>query len=136
MIMIERVFVHGKEKVKVIKEGEEKWMEGLNQWMNYMKKDTYKSIFSFDVLGLQEVHRKLTQEKLEAYLLQAGSFGSTEFTDLQRTINEEQVRLFNTDEDTGIIFEKARELQQLEADIRAQDDVKAHYAQIYDTNQK
>lgn len=135
-IMIERVFVHGKEKVKVIHEGVEKSIEWLNQLMNYMKKDTYKSIFSFDVLGLQEVHRKLTQEKLEAYLLQAGSFGSTEFTDLQRTINEEQVRLFNTDEDTGIIFEKARELQQLEADIRAQDDVKAHYAQIYDTYQK
>ncbi|UBH14908.1 ATP-binding protein [Macrococcus armenti] len=135
-IKIERVFVHGKEKVKVVHDDIEKPIEWFNQIMNYMTKDTYKSIFSFDVLGLQEVHRKLTQEKLEAYLLQAGSFGSTEFTDLQSTIKEEQAHLFNTDEDTGIVFEKAKELQHLEAEIRSQDDVKAHYAQMYDTHQK
>lgn len=136
MIVIERVFVHGKEKVQVLHEGVVKSEAWFCQLMNYMKKDTYKSIFSFDVLGLQEVHRKLTQEKLEAYLLQAGSFGSTEFVALQNTIKDEKHRLFEEQDDTGILFEKARELQHIEAEIRAQDDIKQRFTELYDTYHK
>ncbi len=40
--------------------------------LNFIDKKTYRSIFSFDVLGLQDIHKNMTEDKLQEYLLRAG----------------------------------------------------------------
>ncbi|HIH8071705.1 TPA: ATP-binding protein, partial [Staphylococcus aureus] len=59
----------------------------LQKKLNYISKKTYQGIFSFDVLGLQDIHRNLNEKQLQDYLLQAGALGSTEFTSMREVIN-------------------------------------------------
>ncbi len=55
-------------------------MLGYKRNLISIPKKTYQGIFSFDVLGLQDIHRNLNEKQLQDYLLQAGALGSTEFT--------------------------------------------------------
>lgn len=126
-VSIERTYVHRKEEVTILLDGKPKDTAWLNQLFNHLTKDTYKSIFSFDVLGLQEVHRKLTEDKLQAYLLQAGAFGSTEFTQMTEHIKNEKIRLYN-DDATGEINQATEQLQSIESLIRQKD----HQFEEYD----
>lgn len=120
IITIERNYVHQKEEATILLDGKQKDVQWLNQLLNHISKETYKNIFSFDVIGLQEVHRKLTEDKLQAYLLQAGAFGSTEFTQMTEHIKQEKSRLLN-DDVTGEINKATEELQVLESQIRQKD---------------
>ena len=73
---------HGDVKI-YLKDGtirDEVW---LNKKLNYISKKTYQGIFSFDVLGLQDIHKNLDEEQLQDYLLEAGALGSTEFTSMR-----------------------------------------------------
>ncbi|MCE4957664.1 AAA family ATPase [Macrococcoides caseolyticum] len=119
-LSIERNFVHHKEEVIILLDDKPKDGAWLSQLLNHITKETYKNIFSFDVLGLQEVHRKLTEDKLQAYLLQAGAFGSTEFTQMTEHISAEKERLFNNDA-TGEIDKATESLQAIESEIREKD---------------
>lgn len=120
IVSIERNYIHQKEEATILLDGKPKDVQWLNQLLNHISKETYKNIFSFDVLGLQEVHRRLTEDKLQAYLLQAGAFGSTEFTQMTAHINQEKLRLFNED-GSGEINRATEELQILESQIRQKD---------------
>ena len=62
----------------------------LNKKLNYISKKTYQGIFSFNVLGLQDIHRNLDEKQLQDYLLQAGALGSTEFTSMRDTIGHKR----------------------------------------------
>ncbi len=62
--------------------------------LNYISKKTYQGIFSFDVLGLQDIHRNLNEKQLQDYLLQAGALGSTELTSMREVINRKKDELY------------------------------------------
>lgn len=128
-IQIERIYVHRKETVNITLNGHQKDIKWFKQLLNNISKETYKSIFSFDVLGLQEVHRKLSEDKLQAYLLQAGAFGSTEFGQMTSHIKSEKARLLN-DDLTGEINEATASLQHVESLIRQKDSQFAEYDQL------
>ncbi|WP_414052283.1 ATP-binding protein [Macrococcus animalis] len=119
-VSIERIYVHQKEETTILLDGKTKDITWLNQLLNHISKETYKNIFSFDVLGLQEVHRKLTEDKLQAYLLQAGAFGSTEFTQMTEHIKQEKERLLS-ENSTGEINRATENLQEIESLIRQKD---------------
>ncbi|MGV2927021.1 AAA family ATPase [Macrococcus capreoli] len=134
-LSIERIFVHHKEEVTILLNGKQKDEAWLNQLFNHISKETYKSIFSFDVLGLQEVHRKLTEDKLQAYLLQAGAFGSTEFTQMTAHIKDEKARLLSN-EMTGEIDQATEALQIIESQIREKDIQFETYDQLLNEQDK
>ena len=49
-----------------------------------------KVFFSFDVLGLQDIHRNLNETQLQSYLLEAGALGSTEFGHMGEVISQKK----------------------------------------------
>ena len=57
--------------------------------LNFIDKKTYRSIFSFDVLGLQDIHKNMTEDKLQEYLLRAGALGSHEYDEMLSAIDTE-----------------------------------------------
>ncbi len=84
---------HGDVKI-YLKDGtirDEVW---LNKKLNYISKKTYQGIFSFDVLGLQDIHKNLDEEQLQDYLLEAGALGSTEFTSMRDRIGQKKEELY------------------------------------------
>ena len=61
----------------------------LQKKLNYISKKTYQGIFSFDVLGLQDIHRNLNENNCKIiYYKQA--LGSTEFTSMREVINRKR----------------------------------------------
>lgn len=134
-IQIERIYVHHKETVNITLNGHQKDIKWFKQLLNNISKETYKSIFSFDVLGLQEVHRKLSEDKLQAYLLQTGAFGSTEFGQMTSHIKSEKARLLN-DDLTGEINEATASIQHVESLIRQKDSQFIEYDQLLEEQDK
>src|SRR5699024_8845009 len=57
--------------------------------LNFIDKKTYRSIFSFDVLGLQDIHKNMTEDKLQEYLLRAGALGSHKYDEMLSAIDTE-----------------------------------------------
>lgn len=101
-VEIERIYLNQKEIHNVTMNGMKKDLEWFNQKINFITNDTYKNIFSFNVLDLQEVHQQLTESHLQNYLLQAGIFGSNEFNHMNEHIKEMQED-YLTKEDSQII---------------------------------
>ena len=71
-IVVERVKGNISGDVKVYLE---KWFDSrrnlAQEKLNYISKKTYQGIFSFNVLGLQDIHRNLDEDQLQSYLLEA-----------------------------------------------------------------
>ena len=61
--------------------------------LNYISKKTYQGIFSFNVLGLQDIHRNLDEDQL-SYLLEAGALGSSEFTMMNKMVSQKKTTLY------------------------------------------
>src|SRR5699024_5257486 len=66
----------------------------LKRKLNYIDKEMYRSIFSFDVLGLQDINKNLTEKDLQDYLLRAGALGSNKYEDMLNAINKELDRIY------------------------------------------
>ena len=60
--------------------------------LNYISKKTYQGIFSFNVLGLQDIHRNLDEDQLQSYLLETGALGSSEFTMMNKMVSQRKPR--------------------------------------------
>ncbi|GGB02101.1 hypothetical protein ERX37_00325 [Macrococcus hajekii] len=116
-LYIERLYEEGQEKTTILYRDQPKDLEWLNQKFNFMTYDAYEKIFSFDVLGLQQVHN-LTEDKLQDYLMQAGVFGSTEFSSLETKLEQEKNRLLTPDYAEGELSEHITEILNLELQIR------------------
>ena len=90
-IEVERVKGSAQGDVKVYLENglirDEAW---LKKKLNYISKKTYQGIFSFNVLGLQDIHRNLDEQQLQSYLLEAGALGSSEFTSMGQIVNQKK----------------------------------------------
>ncbi|TDM14365.1 ATP-binding protein [Macrococcus bovicus] len=126
---IERVYRGGTEQLTVLYNNSPKDGEWLHQKFNFMTDAAYERIFSFDVLGLQQVH-KLTEEKLQDYLMQAGVFGSTEFSTLETDLIKEKLRLLSPDHSEGELSDHIAEILNLQLQIRDEEVKLEQYEQL------
>jgi Uncharacterized conserved protein len=86
--------------------------------MNYIDKRTYRSIFSFDVLGLQDIHKNMTEDKLQEYLLRAGALGSHEYDEMLNAIDKELKMLYKRNGINPVINTELQDLNDLSEKIR------------------
>ncbi len=108
----------------------------LQKKLNYISKKTYQGIFSFDVLGLQDIHRNLNEKQLQDYLLQAGALGSTEFTSMREVINRKKDELYKKSGKNPIINQQIEQLKQLESQIREEEAKLETYHRLVDDRDK
>ena len=78
--------------------------------LNYISKKTYQGIFSFNVLGLQDIH--VDEDQLQSYLLEAGALGSSEFTMMNKMVSQNH---FIKGWKNPILNQQLDELKSLEA---------------------
>ncbi len=95
-----------------------------------------KVFFSFDVLGLQDIHRNLNEKQLQDYLLQAGALGSTEFTSMREVINRKKDELYKKSGKNPIINQQIEQLKQLESQIREEEAKLETYHRLVDDRDK
>lgn len=86
--------------------------EWLTKKLNYIDKATFRSIFSFDVLGLQDINKNLTEKDLQDYLLRAGALGSNKYEDMLNAINKELDKIYKKN---GINPELNQQLTEVQA---------------------
>ncbi len=108
----------------------------LNKKLNYISKKTYQGIFSFDVLGLQDIHRNLDEKQLQDYLLEAGALGSTEFTSMRDTIGQKKDELYKKAGKNPIINQQIEQLKYLEGQIREEESKLDSYHRLVDDRDK
>lgn len=112
-IEIERVKGKVQGDVKVyLSDGTTRGEDWLIKKLNYIDKKTYRSIFSFDVLGLQDIHKNMTEDKLQEYLLRAGALGSHEYDEMMTAIDQELKQIYKKN---GINPKVNQELEELQA---------------------
>lgn len=118
-VEIERLKGKVQGDVKVyFKDGTTKGEEWLTKKMNYIDKRTYRSIFSFDVLGLQDIHKNMTEDKLQEYLLRAGALGSHEYDEMLSAIDKELKTLYKRNGINPVINTELQDLNDLSEKIR------------------
>ncbi|UTH13345.1 ATP-binding protein [Macrococcus equipercicus] len=125
-LFVERVYREHKEELTVMYQDQPKDAAWLNQKLSFITKETYRQIFSFDVLSLQHVHQ-LTENKLQTYLLQAGVFGSTEYSSLESKLEEEKLKIITHDHESGELYDHLLTLNNLEIQIREEENKLQHY---------
>ncbi len=94
---------------------DENW---LKQQLNYINKRTYQEIFSFSVLGLQDIHKHMSEQQLQNFLMQAGALGSTEFIGMRELIHQKKQDLYKKTGQNPEINQQLEQIRKLEFDIR------------------
>ncbi|RIL38987.1 ATP-binding protein [Staphylococcus equorum] len=112
---------------------DENW---LKKELNFISKRTYQGIFSFDVLGLQDIHKNMDESQLQNYLLQAGALGSTEFTSMRGILNEKKEMLYKKNGRNPIINQQLEQLKELEGQIRVEESKLTTYKRLVDDKDK
>lgn len=119
-VEIERLKGKVQGDVKIyFKDGSTKGEEWLTKKMNYIDKRTYRSIFSFDVLGLQDIHKNMTEDKLQEYLLRAGALGSHEYDEMLSAIDKELKSMYKKNGINPVINTELQDLNELSDKIRS-----------------
>ncbi|MBS6091663.1 MAG: AAA family ATPase [Staphylococcus warneri] len=137
VVEVERIKGSAQGDVKVyLEDGSVRDEEWLQKKLNYISKKTYQGIFSFDVLGLQDIHRNLDEKQLQDYLLEAGALGSTEFTSMRDTISQKKDELYKKSGKNPIINQQVDQLKQLEAQIRDEEAKLDTYHRLVDEKDK
>ncbi|MBM2658258.1 ATP-binding protein [Staphylococcus pseudoxylosus] len=108
----------------------------LNKELNFISKRTYQGIFSFDVLGLQDIHKKMDETQLQNYLLQAGALGSTEFTSMREILSNKKEMLYKKNGRNPIINQQLEQLKELEGQIREEEAKLTSYKRLVDDKDK
>lgn len=106
----------------------------LKKKLNYISKKTYQGIFSFNVLGLQDIHRNLDEDQLQSYLLEAGALGSSEFTMMNKMVSQKP--RFIKGWKNPILNQQLDELKSLEAQIREEESKLDEYHRLVDDRDK
>ena len=101
--------------------------------LNYISKKTYQGIFSFNVLGLQDIHRNLDEDQLQSYLLEAGALGSSEFTMMNKMVSQKKTFIKGGKTNTQSTLD---ELKSLEAQIREEESKLDEYHRLVDDRDK
>jgi len=128
-VEIERVKgnrVQGDVKI-YMNDGTSRSADWLVRKLNFIDKRTYRSIFSFDVLGLQDIHKNMTEDKLQEYLLRAGALGSHEYDEMLAAIDQELKDLYKKNGINPEINQGLVELQEINEKIRRLEAEEANY---------
>ena len=128
-VEIERVKgnkVQGDVKI-YLNDGSSRSEDWLTRKLNFIDKRTYRSIFSFDVLGLQDIHKNMTEDKLQEYLLRAGALGSHEYDEMLAAIDQELKDLYKKNGINPKINQELVELREIHEKIRRLEDEEANY---------
>lgn len=112
---------------------DEQW---LKEELNFITKRTYQDIFSFDVLGLQDIHKNMDETQLQNFLLQAGALGSTEFTSMRKAIAEKKEALYKKSGRKPIINQQIAQLDELASQIRDEEAKLTTYNRYVDDRDK
>lgn len=112
---------------------DESWLE---QNLNFINKRTYQDIFSFSVMGLQNIHQNMNEQQLQNYLMQAGALGSTEFIGMRDLINQKKQALYKKTGQNPQINRQVEELKQLETQIREESSKLDTYQRLTDERDK
>ncbi|WP_210122885.1 MULTISPECIES: AAA family ATPase [unclassified Staphylococcus] len=137
LIEIERIKGAATGDVKVyLPNGAIKDESWLKKELNFISKRTYQGIFSFDVLGLQNIHKNMDEKQLQNYLLQAGALGSTEFTSMCEILNDKKEALYKKNGRNPIINQQLEELKSLERQIREEEEKLSSYKRLVDDKDK
>lgn len=136
-IVVERVKGSAQGDVKVYLENglirDEAW---LKKKLNFISKKTYQGIFSFNVLGLQDIHRNLDENQLQSYLLEAGALGSSEFTVMNNMVSQKKATLYKKAGKNPILNQQLDELKTIEAQIRNEEAKLDEYHRLVDERDK
>lgn len=136
-IVVERVKGSAQGDVKVyLPNGSIKDESWLKEHLNFIDKRTYQSIFSFSVLGLQDIHKHLTENQLQNFLMQAGALGSTEFIGMRDLISSKKQELYKKAGQNPEINRQIEELKNLELQIRDKSSELETYQRLTETRDK
>lgn len=136
-VEVERVKGRVTGDVKVyLSNGKVKDEEWLKQKLNFINKKTYQGIFSFNVLGLQDIHKNLTEDQLQMYLLQAGALGSTEFTGMSDLMQLEKEALYKKNGKNPVLNVQLEQLNDIEIKIKDEEKKMAEYERLQDERDK
>ncbi|MBI5975787.1 ATP-binding protein [Staphylococcus canis] len=136
-VIVERVKGSPEGDVKVIlPNGSVKDEAWLKEHLNYIDKQTYQAIFSFNVLGLQNIHKHLTEQQLQNFLMQAGALGSTEFIGMRDFIQSKKQDLYQQNNQTSEINRRVDELKEIELQIRDKSSELETYQRVLETRDK
>lgn len=127
-IEIERVKGKVQGDVKVyLPDGTTRGEDWLIKKLNYIDKKTYRSIFSFDVLGLQDIHKNMTEDKLQEYLLRAGALGSHEYDEMMSAIDQELKLIYKKNGINPEVNQELEELRELNGRINKLEETEERY---------
>ncbi|MCJ1667800.1 AAA family ATPase [Staphylococcus sp. NRL 19/737] len=136
-IVVERIKGRAQGDVKVYLENglirDEAW---LKKKLNFISKKTYQGIFSFNVLGLQDIHRNMDEKQLQNYLLEAGALGSSEFTSMGNMIAQKKATLYKKAGKNPILNQQIDDLKKLETQIRTEEAKLDEYHRLIDDKDK
>lgn len=137
IVEVERVKGRVTGDVKVyLSNGKVKDEEWLKQKLNFINKRTYQGIFSFNVLGLQDIHKNLSEDQLQMYLLQAGALGSTEFTGMSDLMQVEKDALYKKNGKNPVLNVQLEQLNDLEIKIKNEEKKLSEYERLQDERDK
>src|SRR5699024_3055607 len=111
-------------------DGTSRSADWLVRKLNFIDKRTYRSIFSFDVLGLQDIHKNMTEDKLQEYLLRVGALGSHEYDEMLSAIDQELKDLYKKNGINPEINQELVELQEINEKIRKLEAEEANYKHL------
>ncbi|CAM3438143.1 ATP-binding protein [Nosocomiicoccus ampullae] len=111
-------------------DGTSRTEEWLKRKLNYIDKEMYRSIFSFDVLGLQDINKNLTEKDLQDYLLRAGALGSNKYEDMLSAINKELEELYKRNGTKPKINEKLDSISDINEKIAELEEYEETYKSL------
>ncbi|PRS07904.1 hypothetical protein C6W22_13635 [Bacillus atrophaeus] len=106
--------------------GEVKTEDFLKKILRNTDRALYKSIYSFDVFGLQEIHT-FNRDKIGEFLLFSSLFGAEAVTKLDSRLAKEQDRLYKPNGRNPRLNQELETLKQLTAKLKQAESLEAGY---------
>jgi uncharacterized protein YhaN len=108
--------------------------EALLDLLGSLDKTTYRNIFSFNLEGLQDIH-KLKKEELNRYLFSAGSTGTDLLLQMEQNWQKEREQLFKRSGRKPVINTKLGELKTLEKHVGEAREKNKQYGSLQEEKQ-
>ena len=90
----------------------------LHRLLNGMDESFYRSIFSFDIHGLQKLHQ-LKEEDIGRFLFSAGTVGTDSIYRLEQKLQKEMEKLYKPNGRNPVINRELQTLKQLESEVKS-----------------
>jgi uncharacterized protein YhaN len=108
--------------------------EALQELMGKMDKSTYQNIFSFNLEGLQDIH-KLKKDELNRYLFSAGSTGTDLLLQMDQQWQKEREQLFKKSGRKPVLNTKLNELKAQEKQVSEAKEKNKQYGPLLEEKQ-